>query len=110
MKKSFSISLKTVGIVIGILLLIICLFRCIYTVNEQKNAVVTQFGKVVKVNTAGLYFKAPWQSVQKVDMTTHGTGIGYSVDKNGQNIHRSYFRAGENYCCLLKKRNRILIK
>jgi membrane protease subunit HflK len=76
---------KIIGTGILIFLVIICLFRCFYTVNEQKNAVVTQFGKIVKVNTAGLYIKPPWQSVKKVDMTTHGTGIGYVVSE-GQNI------------------------
>ena len=54
--------------------------------DEQHNAVVTQFGKVVKVNTAGFYGKAPWQEVHKVDMTTHGTGIGYVVSESGQNL------------------------
>ena len=68
-----------------VLLLIICGFRCFYSVNEQHNAVVTQFGTVLKVDTAGFYFKAPWQSVKKVDMTTHGTPIGYSI-QDGQNI------------------------
>ena len=57
------------------IIVVITLCRCFYTVNEQKNAVVTQFGSVVRVNTAGLYFKAPWQSVHKVDMTTHDTVI-----------------------------------
>ncbi len=70
---------------IGIFL-IITLFRCFYSVNEQKNAVVTQFGQIVKVNTAGFYLKAPWQDVHMVDMTTHGTGIGYIVSPTGQNI------------------------
>lgn len=76
---------KVISTGLLIFIVVICLFRCFYTVNEQKNAVVTQFGKIVKVNTAGLYFKAPWQSVKKVDMTTHGTGIGYVVE-DGQNI------------------------
>lgn len=59
----------------------------VYRVSEQQNAVVTQFGKVVKTNTAGLYFKIPFlQQVEKVDITTHGTGIGYSIAGNGQNI------------------------
>lgn len=81
---------KTIGQILGpgliVLVVLICLLRCFYTVNEQNNAVVTQFGKIVKVNTAGLYVKAPWQSVKKVDMTTHGTGIGYVVSDKGQNI------------------------
>ncbi|MCR4731370.1 MAG: FtsH protease activity modulator HflK [Saccharofermentans sp.] len=70
-------------IVLGVL---ICVFRCFYSVDEQHSAIVTQFGSIVKVNTAGFYLKAPWQSVNKVDMTTHGTGIGYTVSTNGQNI------------------------
>ena len=81
-KKVFGIILFSI---IGIFLLII-FFRCFYSVNEQRNAVVTQFGKVVKVNTAGFYLKAPWQNVTMVDMTTHGTGIGYVVSPTGQNI------------------------
>ena len=79
------IRLTTIGIFVGILV-IICLFRCFYSVDEQHNAVVTQFGSIVKVDTAGFYFKAPWQSVTKVDMTTHGTGIGYIVSEDGQNL------------------------
>lgn len=75
-------------ILIGVvgLFIIINVFRCFYSVSEQKNAVVTQFGKIVRVNTAGFYFKAPWQRVHMVDMTTHGTGIGYVVSPSGQNI------------------------
>lgn len=75
-------------ILIGVvgLFIIINVFRCFYSVSEQKNAVVTQFGKIVRVNTAGFYFKAPWQRVHMVDMTTHGTGIGYVVSPTGQNI------------------------
>ncbi|MCR4749743.1 MAG: FtsH protease activity modulator HflK [Lachnospiraceae bacterium] len=80
---------KTLAVIMAVLLavvIVVSILRCFYTVNEQKNAVVTQFGTIVKVNTAGLYFKAPWQSVHKVDMTTHGTGIGYVVSENGQNL------------------------
>ena len=75
-------------ILIGVvgLFIIINVFRCFYSVSEQRNAVVTQFGKIVRVNTAGFYFKAPWQRVHMVDMTTHGTGIGYVVSPTGQNI------------------------
>ncbi len=77
---------KVFGIGFLVLLVLIVVLRCFYTVDEQNNAVVTQFGRVLKVNTAGMYFKAPWQAVHKVDMTTHGTGIGYSVNGEGQNI------------------------
>ena len=76
---------KTAGTIAIIIVLLVIVFSCFYSVNEQQNAVVTQFGKIVKVNTAGFYVKAPWQSVKLVDMTTHGTGIGYVVN-DGQNI------------------------
>ena len=74
-----------VFILIAFVILILA-FRCFYSVDEQHNAVVTQFGRIVKVNTAGFYLKAPWQVVKKVDMTTHGTGIGYVVSSTGQNL------------------------
>ena len=68
---------------IGIALLIL-LLNSFYSVDEQHNAIVTQFGRIVKVSTAGFYFKAPWQAVNKVDMTTHGTSIGYIIEDDGQ--------------------------
>ncbi|MCR5715444.1 MAG: FtsH protease activity modulator HflK [Lachnospiraceae bacterium] len=52
-----------------------------YNVGEQENAVVTQFGTIVRTDTAGLYFKLPFiQQVHKVDTTTHGMQIGYVTD------------------------------
>ncbi len=81
---------KSLKVVRGIVILVIALMLingCYYYVNEQENAVVTMFGDVVKTNTAGLYFKIPFiQKVEKVDVTTHGTGIGYTVSDEGQNI------------------------
>jgi len=74
------------AIIVGIFILS-TVMGSFYNVSEQEQAVVTQFGKVVATNTAGLYFKIPFiQRVHMVDMTTHGIGIGYEVDKNGQNI------------------------
>lgn len=62
-------------------------YTSFYRVTEQENAVVTMFGNVVRTDTAGLYFKIPFiQKVELVDMTTHGTGIGYTVSDTGQNI------------------------
>ncbi|MCR5511836.1 MAG: FtsH protease activity modulator HflK [Lachnospiraceae bacterium] len=75
---------KTISLVLLGIVLAIVLFRCFYSVDEQSNAVVTQFGRVVRVDTAGFYFKAPWQSVTQVDMTTHGTSIGYIIDSDSQ--------------------------
>ncbi len=84
-KKTKKIITIIVFAIIG-LFVVINIFRCFYSVTEQKNAVVTQFGQIMRVNTAGFYFKAPWQKVHMVDMTTHGTGIGYIVSPTGQNI------------------------
>ena len=88
-KEVLDASKKVRNIVLAViagLVVIICLFKCFYSVDEQHNAIVTQFGTIVRVDTAGFYLKAPWQSVKKVDMTTHGTGIGYIVSEDGQNI------------------------
>ena len=78
-------------IVFLVLLILSAVFGSYYNVSEQQNAVVTMFGKVVRTDTAGLYFKIPFlQQVHMVDITTHGTGIGYSVGANGQNIVNSF--------------------
>ncbi|MCR5404620.1 MAG: FtsH protease activity modulator HflK [Butyrivibrio sp.] len=83
--KSFiSIKMVIVGIIIVLALLFIN--NGYYSVKEQEQAILTMFGKVVRVDTAGLYFKIPFvQSVHLIDMTTHGIGIGYTI-KDGQNI------------------------
>ena len=77
---------KHVSVIVIIIIALIVVFRCFYTVSEQENAIVTQFGEVIRVDSAGFFFKAPWQDVTMVDMTTHGTGIGYTVNGKGQNI------------------------
>lgn len=69
---------------VALVFLLILIFRSIYSVSEQENCVITQFGQVLRVDTAGLYFKAPWQKKKKVDMTTHGTSIGYVIEEDGQ--------------------------
>ncbi len=76
------------GLIFAVVLFIVLLGNdCYYYVSEQENAVLTMFGKVVRTDSAGLYFKIPvLQDVHKVDMTTHGTGIGYSISGDGQNI------------------------
>lgn len=58
-----------------------------YSVSEDEQAVVTMFGKVQRVDSAGLHFKIPFaEQITKVDMTTHGFGLGYQVEGGGQNI------------------------
>lgn len=77
------------GIRIGVILFILMILvsGSYYSVSEQQNAVVTMFGELVRTDTAGPHFKLPIiQRVRKVDMTTHGVGIGYTIANNGQNI------------------------
>ena len=54
----------------AILALMIFMFTAAYTVNEQEYAIITQFGKPVRiVEEAGLYFKLPafLQNINRVD-------------------------------------------
>lgn len=85
--------LKIVKIVFVLVVLLNIVFRGFYTVSEQEQAVVTQFGKVVQRNSAGLYFKIPIiQKVHKVDTTVKGMTIGYNYnnsdtdEENGESI------------------------
>ena len=74
-------------LVLAVILIGNVVFGSFFNVSEQQNAVVTQFGKVVRTDSAGLHFKVPLlQQVHMVDITTHGTGLGYSVGPYGQNI------------------------
>ena len=83
--------IRRIGVlVLAVLLIAVLVFGSFYNVSEQQNAVVTMFGEVLRTDTAGLYFKVPLiQQVRLVDITTHGTGIGYSVSPSGQNITNS---------------------
>ncbi len=78
---------KRVAIIVVIIIFLATVANnCYYSVKEQEQAILTMFGKVMRVDTAGLYFKIPFvQTVHLVDMTTHGIGIGYTIE-NGQNI------------------------
>lgn len=69
-KKAIESILRAV--VIFIFVVVSCV-GSFYSVSEQEQAVVTQFGKVVGVETAGLHFKLPFiQKVSKVNTTTQG--------------------------------------
>lgn len=85
-EKSFKISKKAILIGLVVIFLLLFVDQTYYSVKEQEQAILTMFGKVIRVDTAGLYFKLPFvQSVHMIDMTTHGVGIGYMVE-DGQNI------------------------
>ena len=81
MPKMPKVSVKPLPVLIAVLAVLAVLvgMNGYYKVDEQEQAVVTMFGKVTDVKTAGLYFKIPFvQQVQKVDTTTKGMQIGYS--------------------------------
>lgn len=92
---------KIINIAKIVFIAIVCLnvvFRGFYTVSEQEQAVVTQFGKVVQRNSAGLYFKIPFiQKVHKVDTTVKGMTIGYNYDgSNDEENGESYGNESES--------------
>lgn len=77
---------KLIIAVIAVVAVLIMIGQSFYSVREQEQAILTMFGKVIRVDTAGLYFKVPLvQDVHLIDMTTHGIGIGYVI-QDGQNI------------------------
>lgn len=72
--------LHLIWIIPAALILLFFVLSCFYTVNETEKAVVTTFGKVSGVSSAGLHFKLPYpiQDARTVDMTTRKLRIGYS--------------------------------
>lgn len=79
--------IKTICISFAVVFIIDSIFLCFYNVDEQHAVVVTNFGRIQRVDEAGMHFKIPFiENARKVDITTHGMGIGYTVDNNGQNI------------------------
>ena len=80
--ENFSKQLKNAKkfgiLIICVLIIAIGIFSSIYSVSEQEQAVITQFGKVVGVESAGLHFKVPFiQQSIRVNTTTQGMAIGY---------------------------------
>ena len=69
-------------LIVGLLLVL----SSVYTVSDTEQAVITMFGKVQDTQGAGLHFKLPFlQKVTKVDMSTHGSSIGYYTETKNQN-------------------------
>lgn len=57
--------MKFKGIIIPIVIIIIALFFCIYTIDETEQVVITQFGKQIgePIKDPGIGFKLPYQKV-----------------------------------------------
>ena len=84
-KKQVKISGKWIGWTAALLILLIAISTCFYTVDDKQQAVVTTFGKVTDVTEAGVHFKLPFgiQRVQKVDVNVYQKiELGYRTDAN----------------------------
>ena len=69
-----------------VLVVIIGIVTCFYTVDDKQQAVVTTFGRVTDITDPGLHFKMPFgiQKVKKVDVNVYQKiELGYSTDPNG---------------------------
>ena len=72
-------------IVAGLLViaLVIAGLTCFYTVDDKQQAVVTTFGRVTDITSAGVHFKLPFgiQKVYKVDVNVYQKiELGYTSD------------------------------
>ncbi len=66
--------IRNIGIIGAVVLvLLIGIFTCYYTVDDKQQGVVTTFGKVTEVVDPGLHFKLPFgiQQVQLVDVNVY---------------------------------------
>ena len=83
--------IKNIAIIASVVLvLLIGITTCYYTVDDKQQAVATTFGKVTDITDPGLHFKLPFgiQQVHKVDVNVYQRiELGYSSDnKGGYNI------------------------
>ena len=78
--------LPQLAIIAAVLLVLLTVFTCFYTVDDKQQAVVTTFGKVTDITDAGLHFKWPLgiQQVEHVDVNVYQKiELGYSTQQNG---------------------------
>ena len=87
MKADLSRLGKSAFLVLLLILLAAAAMTCWYTVDDKQQAVVTTFGKVTDITSAGVHFKAPFgiQKVQKVDVNVY------------QKIELGYTSVGDSY-------------
>lgn len=71
--------------ILGVIVVLLAAFGSFYTVDENEQAVVTMFGKAQSTQGAGVHFKLPFlQRVKTIDMSTHGSSIGYYTESKNQ--------------------------
>ena len=76
---------KSLPLVLLALVLVFAAMTCWYTVDDKQQAVVTTFGKVTDITSAGVHFKLPFgiQKVQKVDVNVYQKiELGYTSSGN----------------------------
>lgn len=79
-------TIRLIGAIVIIILLIALVSSSVYTVKETEQAVITTFGKYTKTAQAGLQFKLPWpiQSVTLLPVNmTQKIELGYYSDNAG---------------------------
>ena len=77
---------RSILVSIVALFLLVGTFTCFYTVDDKQQAVVTTFGKVSDITSAGVHFRLPFgiQKVQKVDVNVYQKiELGYSSEQDG---------------------------
>ncbi len=80
---------KRLPILAVVLVLVIGIGSCFYTVDDKQQAVVTTFGKVTDVTDAGVHFKLPFgiQQVEKVDVNVYQKiELGYRTGGTGESM------------------------
>lgn len=79
---------KFILIAVAVIVLLIGISTCFYTVDDKQQAVVTTFGKVTDITEAGVHFKLPFgiQKVNKVDVNVYQKiELGYRTDGSAPN-------------------------
>ena len=78
------------GLIFLGLVLLIAALSCWYTVDDKQQAVVTTFGKVTDITSAGVHFKIPFgiQQVKKVDVNVYQKiELGYTSTGNSYQVN-----------------------
>ncbi len=80
---------KIALIAVVVLVLLIGILTCFYTVDDKQQAVVTTFGRVTDVVDPGLHFKLPFgiQQVRPVDVNIYQKiELGYTTASDGSTV------------------------
>ena len=75
-----------------VIVVLIGVLTCFYTVDDKQQAVVTTFGKVTDIADPGLHFKLPFgiQQAHKVDVNVYQKiELGYTSDGYGYNVNEN---------------------